>query len=72
MKTSSTGRRGRQRQGDPLALVKADELRNLIIDLDEVHASLMGAALKGDNDCFALAQAVKAAGDYLAELQFAR
>ena len=69
MKGNGTSRRRRQlpTNGDPLRFVKEDQLRGLIIDLDEVYSDLMGRALGGDNGAFALAQAVKAAGNYLAE-----
>jgi hypothetical protein len=61
---------GRQAPGgDPLAYVKADELRNLVIDLDEAHSDLMGRALNGDNGAYALAQVVKTAADLLFELR---
>src|SRR5262245_56620352 len=58
--------------GDPLAYVKADELRNLVIDLDETYSDLMGRANNGDNGAFALAQVVRTAADFVAELRFAR
>jgi len=75
MKANATARRHRQQRqphsngGDPLTYVKADELRTLQIDLDEAHSDLMGRALNGDNAAFALAQVVKTAADFVAELR---
>ena len=67
-----TARRGRQHQSksDPRVFVKADELRTLQIDLDEVHSDLLGRALNGDNAAYGLAQIVKTAADLIAELRF--
>jgi hypothetical protein len=60
---------GRTTEGDRLALTRDDDLRGIVIDLDEAHDSLLARALNGDNEAFALAQIVKTAADLVAELR---
>jgi hypothetical protein len=54
---------------DPLVFVKADELRVLGIDLDDLHSALLGQALNGDNEAYGYALIVKQAADLVAELR---
>jgi hypothetical protein len=60
---------GRTTEGDRFALTRDDDLRGIVIDLDEAHDNLLARALNGDNEAFALAQVVKTAADFVAELR---
>jgi hypothetical protein len=70
MKASTIPTRRRQRpptkQADPLTLVRDNEARSLVVDLDNVFDNLMGRALQGDHEAFAFAQVVKVASDHIA------
>ena len=54
---------------DPFARVRDHEQLDLIDELDDAYDKLPGRALNGDNGIYALAQVVRAAADYLANLR---
>jgi hypothetical protein len=62
-------RHGQGAGTDRLALVRERQLVDLIGDLDETRDVLLGRALGGDNEAYALAQVVKAAADFVVDIR---